>query len=185
MESPKCHYLPIHQHSQSQQEEQGKGTSAFGLQTFNRCPFFNKLLHLHPCLYPCSQASTSWVRSSLENKVLSRMLLGGEMGEESLFCFWPYSLPYRQMSLISEPVCSSLAGICPSGISWFYFLHQAKSVSFSTSKAADVTDSLWSPVICAVGLHPLSTLVSMWQQREAWVSSVYPIPSQPSVLPAV
>lgn len=115
---------------------------------------------------------------SLENKVLSRMLLGGEMGEESLFCFWPYSLPYRQMSLISEPVCSSLAGICP-GISRFYFLHQAKSISFSTSKAADVTDSLWSPVTCPVGLHPFSTLVYMQQQREAWVSSVYPVPSQP------
>lgn len=108
----------------------GQGDLPIWLANIQQMPIF----HLHPCLYPCSQASTSWVRSSLETKVLSRMLLGGAMGEESLFCFWPYSLPCRQMSLISEPVCSSLAGICPSGISRFYLLHQAKSVSFQLPK---------------------------------------------------
>ena len=39
--------------------------------------FFNKLLHLHPCLYPRSQASASWVQA-LCRTVLCRMLPGGE-----------------------------------------------------------------------------------------------------------
>ena len=54
----------------------GQGAPPSGLQTFSKSPFFNILPHLHPYFVPMFPSQLFLGSVSLENKVLSKMLLG-------------------------------------------------------------------------------------------------------------